>query len=274
MMLEGLARSRLRLIYDLMPEGIKDVYRRAKFAPKLRAYLGAPSGLEQTERILGPLRNAYLGKRVVLMGNGPSLAGTDWSLLADEYTIGLNRIYLLHEKMGFCPSFYVCVNALVIDQFAADILAIPSVKLIDWEAASKLSRPPADVACIPSVPTHRFRSDISRGWHTGGTVTFPAMQLAYYLGFRQVLLIGVDHRFASKGPPDQVVESSGADPNHFHPDYFGNGVKWQLPDLDESERSYVMARTAFEADGREILDCTVGGELRVFPKRKLEDVLR
>ena len=273
-MLDRLAASRLRLIYDLMPERVKEVYRRAKFRPKLHEYVRTRSGLAQTERILGPLKDAYLGKRVVLMGNGPSLRQTDWSLLEDEYTIGLNRIYLLHPEMGFYPSFYVCVNALVIDQFATDILGIPSVKLIDWEAASKLEGLPEDAACIPSLPTHRFRPDIRRGWHTGGTVTFPAMQLAYYLGFRRVILIGVDHRFQSAGPANKVVESEGEDPDHCHPDYFGKGVKWQLPDLEESERSYVMARTAFGADGREIVDCTAGGELAVFPKRNLGDMLR
>ena len=273
-MLNRLAASRLRLIYDLMPERVKEAYRNMKFRPTMREYARSPSGLAQTERILGPLRDAYIGKRVVLMGNGPSLGQTDWSLLKSEFTIGLNRIYLLRSEMGFYPSFHICVNALVIAQFATDILRIPSVKLIDWEAASKLEGTHEDVACIPSVPTHRFRSDIRHGWHTGGTVTFPAMQLAYYLGFRQVILIGVDHRFAAKGPANQIVESQGADPDHFHPDYFGKGAMWQLPDLEESELSYTLAREAFRIDGREILDCTVGGALAVFPKRKLEDVLR
>ena len=46
------------------------------------------------------------------------------------------------------------------------------------------------------------------------------------------------------------------------------------PDLANSERFYAMARNAFEADGRRILDCTVGGSCTVFEKSRLEEELK
>ena len=64
---------------------------------------------------------------------------------------------------------------------------------------------------------------------------------------------------------DELV-SQGDDPNHFAPNYFGTGFKWQLPDLKGSERAYRMARQAYEAAGRSVVDATVGGKLTVFPK--------
>jgi hypothetical protein len=76
----------------------------------------------------------------------------------------------------------------------------------------------------------------------------------------------VDHSFKSKGKPNQTVESQGDDPNHFSPEYFGKGFRWQLPDLDTSEVAYRMAHQAFLADQRQILDATIGGQLDVFPK--------
>ena len=99
------------------------------------------------------------------------------------------------------------------------------------------------------------------------------MQLAYYMGFKQVILIGVDHNFTTKGTPNTTVTSAGDDPNHFNPGYFGKGFRWQLPDLDTSEIAYQMAREAYHKDGREILDATVDGKLTVFPKVKLESLL-
>ena len=93
-----------------------------------------------------------------------------------------------------------------------------------------------------------------------------ALQTAYYLGFSEVILIGVDHSFATKGKPNTTVVSEGDDPNHFNPAYFGKGFRWQLPDLDTSEVGYAMARHAYEADGRRVLDATVGGKLTIFPK--------
>jgi hypothetical protein len=70
------------------------------------------------------------------------------------------------------------------------------------------------------------------------------------------------------------VTSSGADPNHFDPNYFGKGFRWQLPDLQTSELAYRLAREAFESDRRRIIDCTVDGKLDVFPKADLLDVIR
>jgi len=63
-----------------------------------------------------------------------------------------------------------------------------------------------------------------------------------------------------------TVVSAGNDPDHFAADYFPSGFRWQLPDLPASEKAYQLARQAFEAAGRKILDATVGGNLRVFPR--------
>ncbi len=85
-----------------------------------------------------------------------------------------------------------------------------------------------------------------------------------------MILIGVDHNFVTQGKPNATVISEGDDPNHFSPNYFGKGFRWQLPDLETSEMAYRMARQAYEKDGRSILDATVGGKLTVFPKVKYE----
>jgi hypothetical protein len=92
------------------------------------------------------------------------------------------------------------------------------------------------------------------------------MQLAYHMGFDQVILVGVDHSFITQGKPNTEIVSQGDDPNHFSAEYFGKGFRWQLPDLETSEIAYHMARRVFEADGREIVDATIGGKLTVFPK--------
>ena len=110
--------------------------------------------------------------------------------------------------------------------------------------------------------------------HEGSTVTYVAMQLAYFMGFKKVILIGVDHSFVTKGEPNKVVESKGDDPNHFSGSYFGKGFRWQLPDLDRSEDAYRHAKVAFENSGRSIVDATVGGKLDVFPKVNLKDALK
>ena len=112
----------------------------------------------------------------------------------------------------------------------------------------------------------RFSADLTARLWEGATVTNVALQAAYYMGFQEVILIGVDHNFVTQGKPNTTITSTGDDPNHFHPGYFGQGFRWQLPDLETSEIAYHMAKEAYQKDGREILDATVGGKLTVFPK--------
>lgn len=207
------------------------------------------------------------------MGNGPSLARVDWSLLRGEATLGTNRIYLLRDRMSFEPGIYCCVNDLVLEQFHGEIAGLRSLKLIDWRVGRRYLA--ADELCVflPEDPTFTFHGDLLTGWNHGYTVTFAALQAAYYLGFQRVILIGVDHRFRAEGPPTREVTATGPDPDHFTPGYFSQGVRWHLPDLDGSERAYRLARTAFEEAGREILDATDGGALDIFPRTTLAEAL-
>jgi hypothetical protein len=222
---------------------------------------------------LGRLQDAHRGERCVIIGNGPSLNQTDLGLLASEHTFGLNRIYLMYEKLGFTPEFHVVVNALVVEQCADDLMRVPSPLFTTWPNRHNLAKR-ADVVYLQKVIGPLFSLDPGRGIWEGATVTYVAMQLAYFMGFVDVFLVGVDHSFATKGPAHQTVTSTGADANHFDPNYFGKGFRWQLPDLETSELAYRLARRAFEADGRRIIDCTVGGQLTVFPKADLAESLR
>jgi hypothetical protein len=65
----------------------------------------------------------------------------------------------------------------------------------------------------------------------------------------------------------------GADPNHFDGRYFQNQT-WDLADLASSEAHYHLARERFEADGREIVDLTVGGKLDVFRKADYRELFK
>lgn len=221
---------------------------------------------------LGELKDAYRGRRAVIIGNGPSLKQTDLSRLRNEYTFGLNRIYLLFPELGFPTSFYLSVNSLVIEQCAEDIRLLPVPKFISWRSRS-LIRPADDLNYLfTTYSGPKFAADARGRLWEGATVTYVALQLAFHMGFEQVILIGVDHSFASKGRPNTTVVSQGDDPDHFDARYFDKGFRWQLPDLDTSERAYRMARQAYESAGRQVLDATIGGKLTVFPKVDYETI--
>jgi hypothetical protein len=219
------------------------------------------------------LKNKHLGQRCFIIGNGPSLNKMDLSCLKHEFTFGLNRIYLLFPRLGFNTSYYVAVNRFVIDQFADDINRIAVPKFISWYSRNSITFDKHTMFIRDAYKgNHGFsRWPISQIWE-GSTVTYVALQLAYFMGFQQVLLVGVDHSFNVSGEPHKLVKSTGPDSSHFDPNYFGPGYSWQLPDLEASEKSYKLAKKYFELDGREILDATVGGKLNVYRKILYEDL--
>jgi hypothetical protein len=219
-----------------------------------------------TVQRLPHLKDIHKGERCFILGNGPSLRQTNLQCLKNEYTFGLNRIFMAFPEMGYSTSYYVSINDLMVEQSVDEIQKLTMPRFVSWRAR-KWMKPQDNLYFLHTTYTgSRFAQDLrGRVWE-GATVTNVALQIAYYLGFKQVILIGVDHTFATKGKPNTTVVQNGDDPNHFNASYFTKGFRWQLPDFETSEIGYHLARQAFEADGRQVVDATVGGMLRVFPR--------
>jgi hypothetical protein len=253
-------------------QSARNTYDALRRLPQLPAAYLHPWRRESIRR-LAALKNIHKGQRAFIIGNGPSLKQTDLTKLKNEFTFGMNRIYLLFPELGFSTTYFCSINDLVIEQFTDDILALPMPKFLAWhshhhfENSSFTLHPSSFPTFLYTTYTGpRFSTDVrGRVWE-GATVTNMALQLAFHMGFEQVILIGVDHNFTSKGDANKTVVSQGDDPNHFAPNYFAKGFKWQLPDLDTSEIGYTLARDAYQKAGRKVLDATVGGKLTIFPK--------
>ena len=214
---------------------------------------------------LEEFKGAHHGKRCFILGNGPSLAKMDLAPLKNEITFVLNRIYLHFPSMGFEPTYFICMNELVLEQSMEAINELGMPRFLNWNRRH-LFIEDHNIAYLREIYSPHFSHDIAKGVWGGATVTFAALQLAFYMGFQQVFLIGVDHNYDTDGTPHKTITSEGEDESHFTPEYFPKGFRWQLPDLNTSEYAYKLAMKAFEMDGREILDATVGGKLEVFPK--------
>lgn len=210
------------------------------------------------------LKLRHEGQTGLVIGNGPSLSSIPLSFLGRYPSIGTNRIYLLE---GFTPTYYVAINPLVIEQSVEEISAI--------ECEAKFIRAGLHTLIPDTLPVRSttlpiFSRDPSKWVYEGFTVTYVALQLAFWLGFRTVLLVGVDHNYKFEGQPNEEHILSGPDPNHFSPKYF-QGSRWHNPDLVQSEISYQMAQTVFTTEGRRIINITPGSKLDVFPKEDWRD---
>lgn len=214
------------------------------------------------------------GYKAVIVCNGPSLAKVDFESLSGVFTIGLNKINLAFQSTDWRPSIICCVNKYVLDQ-NADFFqqsTIPCLLANKKESKKITSK---NVYKIRSLFYPRFCKNIVFGVNEGWTVTYVAMQVAYWLGFKDVVLIGCDHNFlVKKGLKPNELDVMDVDKNHFIHGYFQTGTLWQAPDLDRSEESYMKALDVFSKDDRRLRNATVGGHLDLLERVKLEDWLR
>ena len=231
---------------------------------------------------LQTLHNKFKGERCFIIGNGPSLNKCDLTLLENEYTFGVNGIFYKTDKSGFRPTFYMVEDTHVIDDnltrintYTAPYRFFPSIykKKIKRTENTYFFR--ADLGFYrgdhPCFETPRFSNDFASVAYCGQSVTYLNMQLAYYLGFTEVYLIGMDFSYqireTDKKASGTTLISNEDDVNHFHPDYFGKGKKWHDPKLENVAKNYLLAKEMFEKDGRNIYNATIGGELEIFERK-------
>jgi 6-hydroxymethylpterin diphosphokinase MptE-like len=228
-----------------------------------------------SSRKLKHFENMHVHQRCFIIGNGPSLRLTKLTKLRNEITFGLNRIYLLFPELGFTTTYLVAVNDLVLEQCAREMQTLTLPKFVTWRARRWFC-PDPNLTYLDTDFTgeENFCTNLDGRIFEGFTVTFVALQLAYHMGFDEVILVGVDHNFITQGKANQTIVSEGDDPNHFAANYFGKGFKWQLPDLAGSERAYTLARQAFLQAGRRIVDATIGGKLTIFPKVEFDTLFK
>ena len=245
------------------------------------ASLGVP--LTENERKIGSWRNRYRGQRAFLLGNGPSIVNQDLSLLKEEITFGVNAIYLHKERMGFLPTHYLVEDTLVAEDRRDEIIALngPNIWLGNY---LKYCLSDVDAYWLNVLIDYRdyqgfphFSPNLERLVWVGGTVTYLAMQLAYFMGIQTLYLLGFDHQYQipeSGLVQGDLIISTDSDPNHFHPDYFGKGYRWHFPKTERMEQAYIKARTIYNRSGRRIINASEGGHLEVFPRQDYVTVLR
>ena len=237
-------------------------------------------GLQETRDRLRVLRNRFKGhRRAFIIGNGPSLNDTDLSLLKDEVTFCVNGFFLKMPELDWTPTFHVVEDHLVAEDRASSINSLtgpiklypvylryciePDHNTIFFNHRPRISYPDG----------FDFSTNADEITYTGCTVTFTCMQLAHWLGFEELYLIGVDASYSM--PQDlekkdsygtSVLDMKSDDPNHFDPNYFGKGYRWHDPQVDKMVEAYEEARRVTDSLGRPIRNATVGGQLEVFER--------
>lgn len=226
---------------------------------------------------LGSLQNRCKGRPLLVVGNGPSLNNTPLDEFEGVQSIGMNKIDLLYARTNWRPNLVVCANNLVARQNQDSWVSASIPVYLSWKCRYFVRQElRGKFSYFLSRNSSAFSTDITDGIGSAGTVTYTALQFAYFMGADPIIIVGVDHSFsgAQKGRENVIEKRTGIDHDHFDPNYFAHGQMWGVPNLRLSERGYASARSAFEADGRRVFDATVGGKLSVFDKVSIDEAIR
>lgn len=237
-----------------------------------------------SKRLLS-LKQRHDGQRCFIIGNGPSLRMSDLDRLAQEVTFASNKIYLAFSETDWRPTYYTVLDYLVAQQHSVVINDLPLTKIFAssvmpcFELAS-------DITWVYSMPMPmdgdkplcRFSRDLLKGMFGGWTVLYSQLQIAYYMGIREVYLVGVDFYFDIPQVTGEMsmhgevlLHEDGT--NHFHPDYREPGEKWTMPRLDLQQEAFRCARRAFEDGGGAILNASRKTALDVFPLVDFDSII-
>lgn len=251
---------------------------------RTQCYKSAAAGspLRSNERRILDYKDAYKGRRMFIIGNGPSLNKLDLSLLKNELTIGVNSIFLAREKLGGLPTHYVVEDLFVAEDRADQINDLRGTQKWFGNYLRHCLNPDPDTLWLNVRMRYDnyknfpyFSKDACRQVWTGGSVTYICMQLAYYFGIEEAYLIGFDHHYDI--PKSAIVKgleivSTADDPNHFDPTYFGKGYRWHDPMVDRMEKGYKKAARAFRERGGFMKNATAGGKLECLPRVSYESL--
>lgn len=212
------------------------------------------------------------GETALIIGNGPSLEKTPLEALMNKYvSFGANKIYGRNVK----PNYLTCVDQDMLHDVVPWLI---EHKSYDPHVFVPRNIPLPGASQLNVVIEAGFSKDASQKVVLGGTVTNVNLQLAYYMGFRTVLLVGIDHRYSKTGhdgKPGSKFVASGADPDHFEmydgTPYFEPGKIYNRPELDAvAKYTYPLANAFFRDDGREIINLTPDSAVECFRKESVD----
>lgn len=153
---------------------------------------------------------------VILIGSGPSLNRIDPRRLGGHDAISFNRAWLAWNDWGFAPRFHACLDpasiAIIGPEMPPVIAANPATRFFLHRDAARAGIAAGDnVSLCDSVAGSRF-SDTLSAVTDFGNVGAVSIQVLRLLGYRKVLMVGVDGDYQ----PEKDVDN---DANHFRDDY-------------------------------------------------------
>lgn len=267
------------------------------------ALLRAADGLSQREKYTpasnfrtilpenAALKDRHRGRRCFVIGNGPSLARQDLAPLAGEVTIAMNAFvrhplvrhvrptyYLFADHVFFdgtpqCDAFLAGVRDAVTDSTFLAPLACARTIAGRGLLPQDCTRYVAYAGMLRSANVRDI--DLTRTVPAVINCAQLAIMTAIYTGCSQIYLLGLDHDWLASRVHEGHFYAGKTLPNHAVA--HGDPQRWpyrdQLRSAGEAWDGYIALREYAERRGTQIVNCTAGGFLDVFPRQAYEPLV-
>ncbi|MBT3921984.1 MAG: hypothetical protein HOF21_05350 [Nitrospina sp.] len=184
-------------------------------------------------------KNLHFGKNIFILSSGPSLADLDLSLLKNKIVMGLNR-----STQVFPAPYYQCVfDYRLFDLYQGDYEKVRQLFTLEGR--------PLGVP-LKLLGGEGFSFDLEIGIYSGYTISYFALQVAVYMGFKKIFFLGLDLKH--EGPKTHFF---GQDPQTV------NHEKTEFPKMIKmlNYSTEIMASTDVE-----VYNCSPISTLECFPK--------
>ncbi len=235
---------------------------------------------------ISELKNRYVGERAFLVGNGPTLGEHNLDLLIPEYTFATNRIAQIFDDFMWRPSFYVLTSLQFQRVGWKKDLARAIVSAYEHSFVHEIYRGMAEITFNGSevwlpecshgsyhnrtAPDGWWSDDVSVRVCKYGTSLLSMFQIAVYLGFDPIILIGC-------GPPFKGYEKGEEDPDHFSPNYDGPSfvLTKETAEITEAKvrGAHELTQRACERLGVTVYDATIGPGHGTWPRVDFMEIL-
>ena len=239
---------------------------------------------------LREFKNIHKGERCFIVGNGPSLTASDMDLIKNEISFGANRIYDLYPKTQWRPTYYGVQDFFVLDEISKEIELEETASKVRFIVSNrpnyvceKMKKNPRNRffylgTCLSEKKEIKFATDFSKTVGNGRTITYALIQLAVYMGFNEIYLLGIDHNYGNYFDQKGNINTKTHAQNHFagakeYKKLKANNVDYKRGFLYVPTRAYEKAEKFSRKQGIRIYNVTRGGKLEAFERLKLEDVL-
>lgn len=251
------------ILRKILPESVKDIVRKSVRKNIVTAVN------EKYGSGIADFKDKYCGKRCFIIGNGPSLSTKDLERLDNELTFASHFIYKIFDKTEWRPNFYCVEDIEFLENNVHDIMKLEndySHGFFTGNCYKNLPKPflknnkndfwlidKADWTDYPdfSLSANKYIAE-------GYTVTYAVIQLAVYMGFTEIYLLGVDHFYESGNSYSSAI---------------GEMNFYNIPQTDKTTLSYIKARRVCEKQGIKIMNATRGGHLEVFERVNFDSVI-